>query len=663
MKTSVKRVLMIAPTPFFADRGCHVHIAEQVWALQRQGLEVLVATYGLGRDLPDIATARTWHFPWYTKQAVGPSWHKFYVDVFLLFTAVRAAWRFRPDVIHGHLHEGCFIGWIVSRLFGISLIFDCQGSLTGELIAHNFPLVRPQALQRMWYSFERWLDGRADGYLVQSSSMHRELAEMFGVPAEKIATTCDGVNAHFFTPGIKDLLLLARLNIPPQNSVIVFLGVLTPYQGIDDLLAAFPLVLRKVPGTILLIMGYPNVEAYKRRAQELGILDAVRFTGRIPYEDAARYLALGDIAVSPKRSQTEANGKIYNYMACGLPTVAFDTVVNRDILGELGVYVGQVGDRQQLANTIVDLLQDTQRRSNLADQVRYRAVERYSWDMVAQRIRAAYERTAVPWQLRVFAVSVRKKEKWHWVQPHLQATLHARSDARCLDVGCGVGTLSVLMEHVGRRWEFTETDPAAAAETRAIVHGHVLEADIFDKRLGPGRYDIITIFDVIEHVPNPHAFLMRASELLAPGGMLILTTPADDGRLYLVRRVADRLFGIDKEAHGHATEGFSRARLEELCRQTGLTPEQCKSFSFFFTEVVELMYNAAYILKNRARQTTSGYNLALSPASGSDVARHHRHFVLVRLLYPVLRGISLLDRLIPASRGYEWGLVAVKRTD
>lgn len=383
---------MIAPTPFFADRGCHVHIAEQAWALQRAGLAVLVVTYGLGRDVQGIATARTWRFPWYTKQAVGPSWHKFYVDVFLFFTAVRTAWRFKPDVIHGHLHEGVFVGWLVSRLFGIPLIFDCQGSLTGELLAHRFPLARPLFAQRLWYRFERWLDQRADGYLVQSTSMYEELTSRFGVPADRITRAYDGVNAHVFTPGSKDPSLLKSLRILPTAKVVVFLGVLTPYQGVDDLLAAFVLVHRRVPDTVLVIMGYPNVAVYQQRARELGVADAVRFTGRVPYEKTTRYLALGDIAVTPKRSQTEANGKIYNYMACGLPTVAFDTVVNRDILGDLGVYASRVGDIEQLADALVTLLQDDPRRTLLAERVRERAQTQYSWDAVAQRIIGAYER-------------------------------------------------------------------------------------------------------------------------------------------------------------------------------------------------------------------------------------------------------------------------------
>ena len=52
------RVLVIAPTPFFGDRGCHVRIYEEVRGLMARGIEVRVVTYPTGRDLDGIETVR-----------------------------------------------------------------------------------------------------------------------------------------------------------------------------------------------------------------------------------------------------------------------------------------------------------------------------------------------------------------------------------------------------------------------------------------------------------------------------------------------------------------------------------------------------------------------------------------------------------------------------
>lgn len=384
---------MLAPTPFFADRGAHMHIAEQAYGLQRLGLTVLIATYHLGRDLPGLTTVRTVATPLYTKLGPGPSWHKFYVDPLLLITAWRAVKKFEPDVIHAHLHEGAVLGMILSAWFKIPMIFDVQGSLTGELIAHKFPLVK-SPLDKIWYVLERWIDNGADAVVVQSTEMRQEVAERFGVPEKKIVMAYDGVNTSVFKPGERDAELVKRFSIPENKKTIVYLGGLSPHKGVDILLEAFPKVLQQVPEAYLLLMGYPHEDEYRAKIQEMGLTKSAQVTGRVPYEEAPRYLTLGDIAVAPKRSQTEANGKIYNYMACGLPTVAFDTMVNRDILGELGVYVSGLNDAEALAERIIWLLKNDIQRKQLAEQVRAKAVKDYSWDNVAKRLLVAYEKAA-----------------------------------------------------------------------------------------------------------------------------------------------------------------------------------------------------------------------------------------------------------------------------
>lgn len=389
---TMNRILVLAPTPFFADRGCHMHIAEQSYALQRQGYTVEIVTYHLGRDLPDLTVHRTWTVPWYKKLGPGPSWHKFYVDVLLLIKAFQVARKFKPDIIHAHLHEGCVLGFVLSKALGIPFIFDMQGSLTGELIAHNFPLVRPPVLKKMWYAFERWIDHLPAMVAAQSTEMRAELVERFKVDPERIVMAYDGVNTHVFRPGQRDSELVEKFHIPADRKVIVYLGGLSPHKGVDILLDAFPLVMQAVPNAFLLLMGYPNEEYYRQRVKEMGLEKDVVITGRVPYEEAPRYLTLGDIAVAPKRSQTEANGKIYNYMAAGLPTVAFDTIVNRDILGELGVYVRDLDDTKGLAQAMIQLLTDDQIRKSLAEKIRDKAVQDYSWDNVAKRLGGAYEK-------------------------------------------------------------------------------------------------------------------------------------------------------------------------------------------------------------------------------------------------------------------------------
>ena len=75
------RILTIAPTPYFSDRGCHVRIYEEARALVKGGHEVTICTYHLGSDIGGIPTLRIPPIPWYKKRSAGPSWHKPFLDL------------------------------------------------------------------------------------------------------------------------------------------------------------------------------------------------------------------------------------------------------------------------------------------------------------------------------------------------------------------------------------------------------------------------------------------------------------------------------------------------------------------------------------------------------------------------------------------------------
>jgi hypothetical protein len=92
-------ILMLAPTSFFADYGCHVRILEEALILRRLGHQVTIVTYHKGRPIADLDIIRTSPLPWRADYEVGSSRHKIAYDIYLAFTALRAALDIRPDVI------------------------------------------------------------------------------------------------------------------------------------------------------------------------------------------------------------------------------------------------------------------------------------------------------------------------------------------------------------------------------------------------------------------------------------------------------------------------------------------------------------------------------------------------------------------------------------
>ena len=386
-------ILMLAPTMFFADYGAHVRILEETRALQKLGHRVTILAYPNGRDIEGIPVRRCWGVPFNYRVIVGSSRHKIYLDALLAGRSVLHVIGRKPDIIHAHLHEGALIGWMLSKLTGAPLVFDFQGSLTSEMTDHGFLKANSRFCKSLYW-LETRLDHAADVVLTSSVHAANLLVDKFGLPASRIDPTPDCVNAEAFCAdnfsGEEMRQLKQEWGIPLDKKVIVYLGVLTPYQGIDKLLEALARLHQSRDDFHLLLMGYPGIVRYQAMAEALGLSNQVTFTNKIPYEQAPRYLALGDLATAPKVSATEGSGKILNYMAMGLPTVAFNVPVSREFLGDGGIYAADVSSEALAAalNRALDL--STGERARLGRYLRQRAVRNYGWAQAAEQIEAIY---------------------------------------------------------------------------------------------------------------------------------------------------------------------------------------------------------------------------------------------------------------------------------
>ncbi len=385
-------VQMIAPTPFFADRGCHVRILEEAKALQVLNNEVTIYTYHNGRNIQGVNVQRMLNVPWYNKLEAGPSLHMFYLDALLSLYSVKGSYSINPDIIHAHLHEGVFIGKFCSkfRFNKKPLVFDVQGSLTGEILAHSF--MKEGAISNLFLKFEKQIDNMADAIIVSSTNMAEILIDSFGVDKNKINVIPDGVDTDTFSGNENTSILRDQLKIDPQKKIVIFTGLINKYQGIDYLLESIPTVVDQVKNICFLIVGFPNVDMYRSKARDIGIEDYVLFTGKVNYNEIPKYLSLADIAVSPKIPESgEANLKLFTYMASALPTVVFDHSVNREILGDLGVYA-KFADTLSLAECIIKLLKDEALSKELSVKLREKAVRDYSWKRSGEKINEVYNK-------------------------------------------------------------------------------------------------------------------------------------------------------------------------------------------------------------------------------------------------------------------------------
>ncbi|MCB0748375.1 MAG: glycosyltransferase [Ignavibacteriae bacterium] len=373
-------ILHIAPTPFFSDRGCHIRILGELRALQENGLNVVLTTYHLGKDAENVNIYRTIRIPWYNKISVGGSIHNLYMDFFLLIESVKAVLKHKPSVIHGHLHEGAliakFVSWLTS--FGKTpVVFDVQGSLTGELITHG--VLRNSGFLNKLFLFLEKIICHLPNYVVCSSKSNYEfIINEMKVPANRVSELIDGIYSNYFKDQNNDKL---RKSLKIKNEkILIYSNSLLPSKGIKEFINAIPKILHNYNNVKVIIVGYP-VANVKHMAEKLNIINSIIFLGRVDFFYLLDYLSIADIAVDPKVDIAgEGSGKIINYMGAGLPIVCFDSQNNHNFLAENGVFA-RSGDSDDLADKILSLLNDYKTADRLGRLNKERANEFFSWNV------------------------------------------------------------------------------------------------------------------------------------------------------------------------------------------------------------------------------------------------------------------------------------------
>ena len=137
---------------------------------------------------------------------------------------------------------------------------------------------------------------------------------------------------------------------------------------------------------------------------------------------------------------------------------------------------------------------------------------------------------------------------------------------RVLDIGCAAGYFLSVMQ--ARGCDVTGLEPSDAI--RCVAEAELGPERVFDRLLSiddefaPGSFDLITFWDVIEHIPDPRRALKRANELLAPGGRLLVETQNVDSR-------AAKLLGKKWQHYKHAEHiyHFTPQTLERVLDEAG----------------------------------------------------------------------------------------------
>ncbi|EKE19984.1 MAG: glycosyl transferase group 1 [uncultured bacterium] len=387
------KILVIAPTPFFADRGTHIRILEEALALEKLGHKITIATYHIGKDIDREVEAgvrvrriRRLLF-WYKKLEAGPDWQKIILDLMLIRKVYHIARTQYPDVIHGHLHEGVLIGWIVKKILfwrKMKLIADFHGSLTKEMTSHSY--LSGGILKKIFFEIEKWIDNLGDWAITSSQENTIEIAEIR--KKHSVTTVLDGANLSHYANLPSKLELKKEFELPLDKIIVTYAGQLILNKGIEYLLDSISEISKKNKNIFFVIAGFP-VEGVLDFVEKNNLSQHVRVISPLNYFDLPKLLMASDIGIDPKDSSTmQASGKILQYMAAGLPVVCFDRQNNRAYLEEGGQYASEISS-SGLTQSILSLANDSQQIISKGN-FNKEQIKKFSWDISAKKIEEIY---------------------------------------------------------------------------------------------------------------------------------------------------------------------------------------------------------------------------------------------------------------------------------
>lgn len=292
---------------------------------------------------------------------------------------IRERWPY--DVIHAHMLVPD--GWAAARVGGR---LDVPVLAT----AHRADVLDVPARGGAQRTQVEQTVATVDQVVAVSHAM-RAACEALATPRRPVAVVPNGADTRVFHPRDR-AEARSRLGLPQEERIITFVGVLTPRKGIDTLVESMGLLARDGEAPFLTIAGIGELrDALEARARELGVLDRIRFVGKIPHDEVAWWMAAGDVFCLPSLSEGLPT-VVCEAMACGRAVVATAVDGTPEIVddGATGLLVPP-REARPLADALRRLLGDDDLRSRFEEEALRRARATYTWEANARAHVGLYE--------------------------------------------------------------------------------------------------------------------------------------------------------------------------------------------------------------------------------------------------------------------------------
>ena len=371
------KVLLLAPHPFYQERGTPIAVDLLLRNFVRKGISVEMLTYheGEDRDYGNKVTIRRIPFPGVRGIRPGFSLKKLICDLTFYREAAQMVRNGGYDLVHA-VEESVFMACRFHRRRGLPYVYDMDSSMPRQ-IADRHALLRP------FLPIMRAFESTALRKALVVVPMCDELAGMAREAGAREVRVLRDISLLHRSSSSSQTNLRRELGI--TGTMFLYLGNLEPYQGIDLLLQGLAQAREQIPEARVVIAGGrdTDITRYKAVAGRLGLAGFVHFTGPRPVGEMASLFAEADVLLSPRVHGGNTPMKVYSYLDSGKPVLATRLSTHTQVMND-SVALLVDPDPASFAAGMVKLGKDPSLREELGQAAHRLAQEFYS--------PAAYER-------------------------------------------------------------------------------------------------------------------------------------------------------------------------------------------------------------------------------------------------------------------------------
>ena len=251
-----------------------------------------------------------------------------------------------------------------------------------------------------------------------------------------------------------------------------------------------------------------------------------------------------------------------------------------------------------------------------------------------------------PWQLQIIKKSIKKKEKLKLLEKRLTVD----SSSLALDLGCAQGIMSHFLRQKGGIWISADLDFTNLKTSKTLLNKNLLQLSEGHLPFKSQSLDLVVSLDFLEHLYNDDLCLREIHRILKKDGQMVIAVPRTS-KFLLLHKLRSAL-GLKLEFYGHKREGYSLRDIQNKLERAQFQLLKYKSFSFFFSEFLELLLNFLYIKIFSSKTKERLRDGFIRPTTSLEFESRKKAFKAYSLVYPFVWLLSLLDKLLFFHKGY-----------